>query len=123
MTEKNKTISLPSNGGKRKIVNWFNYVPSEGEINSGELMTVPDQSYTIQEILDKFTAGIPLNITQNGEYSDTDDFDDVDMRSQIIDFTDIPEITEKRNFYKKSKKSKEEATPPKEAPLETSPSV
>lgn len=118
----NKAISnIPSHGMKRKIVNWFNYEQSVGEINSGELMTIPDDSYTIQEILDKFSSGIALNIKHQGEFSDSEDFEEVDMRSQITDFTDIPEIVEKRTFYKKSKIKTKEDSHPKDAPIEATP--
>lgn len=64
----------------------------KGVKNSGEVLTVPDESYTIEEILDKFTKGINLDLTLNGQYTDTDDFDDVDERTYLNDLTDIEDI-------------------------------
>lgn len=43
---------------------------TEGEVNSGELITVPDQSYTIEELLDKFSHGIVPAVQMQGTYDD-----------------------------------------------------
>lgn len=45
------------------------------EVNSGELITVPDQSYTVREILEKFTSGL---IPEMHVYSDESDFNPED---------------------------------------------
>lgn len=94
---------------KYKVRDHFNYEPEEGEINSGELLTVPDDAYTIEEIIDKFTKGIRLDIMESHGYSDSDDFDDIDGRSQIIDLTDIPELHEQM-VQRRKKKSAEKKT-------------
>lgn len=86
--------------------NSYKYDPDlSTEINSGELLVVPDQSYTIPEIIEKFTRGISLNIMREASYSDTDDFDEVDERSMIKDYTDIQESVE-RIRERKERKSK-----------------
>lgn len=39
-------------------------------------MTIPDQSLTIQQIMDRFVQGIPVNVSKNdGVYLDQDDYD------------------------------------------------
>lgn len=48
----------------------------------GPSMTVPDQSMTVQEILMKFTSGMDPGVVREGVYSDTEDFDDLDL-SQV----------------------------------------
>lgn len=74
---------------KRIIRNWNNYEISKGEVNSGEIMVIPDQAYTIPEIFEKFRRGINLPLEREVSYTDTDDFDDVDLRSTIKDPFDI----------------------------------
>lgn len=91
----------------------YSYDNSRHEINSGEVMTIPDQSYTIEEIIDKFSRGINLELGNDAFYSDTDDFDEIDERSQILDLTDISEAEgrmaarrNKRNQASAGEKSK-----------------
>lgn len=82
---------------KKYIVkNWFTArsMVSKPEINSGEIMTVPDLAYTPEEILQKFTRGVQLDIVKEAEYSDSDDFDYPD-NDVISDLTDIEEIMQK----------------------------
>ena len=53
------------------------------ENKEGKSLTVPDQSFTVQEILLKFTSGIPLNIGLEVEYEGDDpSFDDIDETRQ-----------------------------------------
>lgn len=77
------------------IRNWRNYQMSKGEVNSGELLVVPDQAYSIEQIFDKFRRGISLNIERNdgGYYldEDSDDFDNIDLRQIAKDPYDIDE--------------------------------
>lgn len=92
---------------------------SKGEINSGEILTIPDESYTIDEILEKFTKGIKLDIMHEGSYSDSDDFDDVDERTYLNDLSDIEDIESSmvaRRSRAKAKASKQQqkATEPAE---------
>lgn len=91
---------------KYKIRTPYNYEIVEGEINSGEIVTIPDESYTIEEILDKFTKGIHLGIEQDGQYSDSDDFDDVDERTYLNDLSDIDDVQASMVERRKRKQSK-----------------
>lgn len=50
----------------------YDFEAVQYEVNSGELITVPDQSYTVREILEKFTSGL---IPEMHEYYDESDFD------------------------------------------------
>lgn len=95
---------LPSSS-KPRIINWNNYQPSKGEYNSGEIMTVPDQSYTIPEIFEKFRRGINLELSRDVQYTDTDDFEEVDLRSTIKDPFDIDtdSITVRKKYMQPSK--------------------
>lgn len=89
-----------------KIVNWNNYKITRGEVFTNPSMTVPDESYTIQEILEKYSRGINLNIERQGEYDNSDDFDIIDQRQLVKDYADIPEVVYLQNEIKKEKLSK-----------------
>tara|TARA_B100001175_G_C19509990_1_gene643147 strand:+ start:1514 stop:1924 length:411 start_codon:yes stop_codon:yes gene_type:complete len=71
-----------------------NTPPLKGKIMSDKIMTIPDQTKTIRELLDNHSRGIPLGVNeQKGEYFDT----------PIPVFTDLTDIME----YKHQLKEKE----------------
>lgn len=78
---------------KKTYNNQRNYINKDGyEDYTGVLsMTVPDQSYTVSEIFEKFRLGIHLPISRDVYYSDTDDFDHPDG-VEMIDITDFHEM-------------------------------
>ena len=51
-------------------------------------LTVPDQSYTVREILEKFTRGLPLDVVQEGSYDEIEDFSGYEPE-KAIDLTDV----------------------------------
>lgn len=77
------------------ITNWHNYKPVKGEENSGEILVVPDQAYTIEEIFEKFRRGISLPIENEDIHylldEDSNDFDNIDLRQIAKDAFDIDE--------------------------------
>lgn len=83
-----------------KIINWNNYKQSPGEQNSGEYLLVPDQAYTIPEIFEKFRRGINLQLEREVAYSDTEDFDNFDIRQVVKDPYDVDEEVIRRQFLK-----------------------
>lgn len=71
----------------------FEPLPEDFEQVSDEDMTVPDDSYTIQQILTQFSNGIRPNIQLDGQYSDTEDFEDYDrFNDPDFDLTDLHDI-------------------------------
>jgi len=93
---------------------WYNHkeIPSPGEENSGEVITVPYQSYTIREIFEKFGNGMPLPIGHNGNYDPDPDIDNPDpYRSPDFDLADLTElqntIPQKVETLKKTRKALE----------------
>nr|WAE43355.1 MAG: hypothetical protein [Microviridae sp.] len=99
---------------KFKCQGTYDYIKdSDPEIPSGESMTVPDEALTINEILNRFTHGIAPNVTGDGYYSDTDDYDDIDPI--INDLTDLDDIrSELQTTYEQvenAKKRKNEPAP------------
>lgn len=78
------------------------------EVNTGKRITLPDMSYSVPELLDKYSRGIVLPSVQ-GTYDNTDDFDSVDVTS-LHDLTevhdtlrDIQYTLRERESFKKSK--------------------
>lgn len=89
----------------RKVLSPFSYkLDSSGmEHNSGLIVTVPGQSMTPKEILQRFRAGMPLGGGQVPLY-ESDDLDDVDdpTRDPNFDMTDVPEYVKKIQERKKA---------------------
>ena len=63
------------------FVNRFTYdykAPHVHETVTGESETIPDQSYTIEEIITRFTGGIMPIVSSRYYYDDDPDFDSTD---------------------------------------------
>ena len=92
-----KTIKKTTKVIKKKPIIYTQYgntPPLKGKKMSDEIMTIPDQTKTIRELLDNHSRGIPLGVNeQKGEYFDT----------EIPVFTDLTDIME----YKHQLKEKE----------------
>lgn len=94
------------------------YKPSKGEVIKGPSKTVPDDSYTIQELLRRHEAGLGFGIQRLGQFDleDDDEHDALDMNQyQQLDITDREvlhaEMSEIRETAKKaSKRPKKEET-------------
>lgn len=89
-----------------------NYVPSEkGEKNSGELITAPDQSFTIRELFEKFRSGLlkPEQIQLQTQFGETEDFDAPDVeaitKSDLLDRQEYADILRYENDVAKAKVS------------------
>lgn len=85
-----------------EIVEWnngYNHVKGDKDLeeNSGELVTIPDMSFTVQEILEKYTRGVEIVKPFEGTY-DEGDFDDINpFENPELDLTDIDALTAKYN--------------------------
>lgn len=62
----------------------FNTIPDKGEVNSGRVITVPDMSYTIRELLERFTEGTMPPIGLIGGYDGIDSTNDDDVFDGLI---------------------------------------
>lgn len=96
---------------KRQRQNNFKFNPNKhGEINTKPSVTVPDDSYTIKDILTRFTRGIDPMLTRMGEYEkeQSSSLDEAEFElnpiRQVEDLTDISEL---EYFLKKTEKNKE----------------
>lgn len=45
-----------------KFIDLFNYVSPEGEVNNEPSMTIPDQTMSMREILQRFARGLPVDV-------------------------------------------------------------
>lgn len=100
-----------------RVKTWLNAGTFEkkGEVNNLPSMTVPDQSMTIKEIMDKYTRGIPVNAAKVPIYDEDDDMPD--LRT-----LDISEIADLRHQYEAelqetTTKLKNSKKPPKQAEI------
>ncbi|AXH75599.1 MAG: hypothetical protein [Microviridae sp.] len=85
---------------------------------SGISETIPDQSFTIREILDKFVTNIPEFMLKNSQYPDVEpdidqDIDDITSMDNIEKLQYIKDKTENYNqlLKKQSKTKNKEKTP------------
>lgn len=90
----------------------FPPLPPRGEENSGELIVVPDQSYSIPVLLDKFTRGLMPPVLRHGDYDeDQNEAFDVDSdvftpddRSDVVN--EMRDIQERINTSRRSSQTK-----------------
>lgn len=62
---------------KRFNTHW-NFTPKFAEVNSGEIVTVPDHALTVHEILAKYAEGTLPSLMKLGSGEENPDFEDVD---------------------------------------------
>lgn len=59
-----------------EIFTKYNRPKTVGYITRQKSLTVPDQSYSIRELLEKFTRNQFVELNQGGQYMDNPDFED-----------------------------------------------
>lgn len=71
----------------------YNYIYDESKmeiISDKTSLTFPDMSYTVRQLLEKFTFGQPVRVFKEGIFEDDPSFDYIDpTRSGDFDLSDI----------------------------------
>ena len=80
-----------------RVLNYLSYSPDEVkyEETSDEVVTVPDQSYTIRELLENFTSNIPpsLNMYEDqGLFDENDEFGYDPIGDRDLDLVDLQQL-------------------------------
>ena len=91
----------------------FKQVEKDQETTSDEDLTVPDLSYSVREILEKYTRGIDPGVAQKPQYDDNQSFDAVNpLRNPMFDLSDISQTAkhERETVSTEEKPSNGEAT-------------
>lgn len=105
-----------------KVINYLEYNHKEklGEVNTAESETVPNQAFTVTEILQRFSNGTLPNIVQPVYYDDTDDFDNIDpTQNPAFDIVDAENILKEINNNKiEREKNKYQNSPDKKSKIE-----
>ena len=99
------------------FVNRFTYDYTASHVHEkviGESETIPDQSYSIEEIITRFTGGIMPTVNNRVFYDDEPDFDSIDptMRPDydLVDaLSDMDALS--RQFEARKKQDNESAEP------------
>jgi hypothetical protein len=95
----------------------YQFTKSGHEINDLASETLPDQSYTIREILEKFSVNNIPQILLKSQYADNqdeNDFEDMDITMQRgTDITDVEERLQNLNS-KKAQKTQQKTQKTKE---------
>lgn len=73
-----------------KVRNWLNAKPSLGEFNRLPSMTVPDQTMSIPDILDRYTRGLPIGGAKVPIFDEEDDLPDI----RTLDLAEREEMAE-----------------------------
>lgn len=88
------------------MINYLEYNHTEhlGEINTAESETIPNQAFTVKEVLLRFNQGTLPNIVQPVYYDDTDDFDNIDPTlNPAFDMVDADNILNEINNNRKER--------------------
>lgn len=88
---------------KRIVVNSANYdskVHASPEMNGLPSMTIPDEAYSIKDLLRKHASGQMPEVYREGVYDGAEDFDDIDREKYLT--LDPVERAEHVNFNKES---------------------
>lgn len=96
-----------------KLIHWYNFVPSPGEVNKEASLTVPDMSYSIRELLENFVR-MP-EIQTPAIWQEEPDIDQPrGMASDLTDLTEnanrIQSLTEELNAVKTALMTNEPAS-------------
>lgn len=98
-----------------RSTNDFKLKPTDMEQPKGKSLTVPDDTYTVQELLERHARGLPL-AGRAGEYLEDSDIEDDDLEAyNRMDITERHERAEEAGLrirtekQAKEKKAKEEA--------------
>lgn len=89
-----------------KVINYleYNHQENKGEKNTLESETVPNQAFTVKEVLLRYNNGTLPNIVQPVFYDDTDDFDNIDpTQNPAFDLVDAENILKQINNNKKER--------------------
>ena len=104
----------------RKVFAHFNQPPCPVEKNDGVSLTEPDQSMTIDEIIESFLNGVTIEPDADAFYDGDDDLDTgiVDVYDDVLDAIDHapePEKAPEKEPEKASEKEPEKAPETEEA--------
>lgn len=89
-----------------KVINnlEYNYKENKGEVNTLQSETIPNQAFTVTEVLLRFSQGTLPNIVQPVYYDDTEDFDNIDPTlNPAFDFVDADNILREIDNNKKER--------------------
>lgn len=80
-----------------RVLNYLSYSPDEVkyEETSDEVVTVPDQSFTVRELLENFTSNIPpsLNMYEDeGLFDENDEFGYDPIGDRNLDLVDLQQL-------------------------------
>ena len=80
-----------------RVLNYLSYSPDavRYEETSDEVITVPDQSYTIQELLENFTSNTPPSLhmyEDQGLFDENDEFGYDPMGDRDLDLVDLQQL-------------------------------
>lgn len=89
----------------------YNAVPRLGESNNLPSKTIPGDSYTIRELMEKFARGQIPPIAKQTYFDDPEDFDEIDpTKDPSFDLSDATQMRESLDEGFRSKKAQKQAS-------------
>lgn len=94
------------------------------ETPRGVSETIPDMSYSIKDIIEKYTQGIPLPVLKNGSFDNVDNFEEIDVTNDpnldLSEATAIYQQMQSKIKAKAHKKTNEEIKGASKPPISES---
>lgn len=103
----NEATTLPEIS-KPRVLNMLNYHPSfnESEKGGGISQTIPEQTLSIRELLQRHQAGIPIDVRTDGMFNEDDD-DEIFSNLKTLDLTELRDLrNEMDEAIKKAQKER-----------------
>lgn len=94
-----------------KPINYLQYNSEDhpGEFNTEDSQTIPGQTYTVSEVLFRFSNGTLPNIVKTPHYEDNPDFDNVDItQNPAFDMVDAENFVQKIKHQQSERKLKKD---------------
>ncbi|AXH77408.1 MAG: hypothetical protein [Microviridae sp.] len=109
--QNNQTENTNQKLPKYRSADNFFLTSADMETPVGVSETVPDQSYTVKELIEKFTTGTPVNMLKNSVWTENPDFDNFDETERgDFDLADASEQLEEFQIKQQQIKQKQKTS-------------
>ena len=75
----------------KKVINMLNYEQPRGKVFTQPSMTVPDQTMTLRQIMDRYASGLPVGGIKEALW-DEDPENSLGINPKSLDLVDLQEL-------------------------------
>lgn len=120
MKKSEQTKSQNGNGNATtqvpKVKNSLNYSTSDGRVFTQPSMTVPDQTISIKELVNRFTQGLPIPVGKTPIYDESGEAEGIDLKK--LDLSEIHNMAKDVQWKLEKAQKAAEKSKQKESKLE-----